>query len=258
MKNILAENMLRFGVKNLSEKSKNKLTRKSKLDEQTSSPIKSAVLQQKFPNIAKWLNSAVTAAIKNTTPMCSVIDNIYLVTYIPTTSEPASGNGNFNMYKLISVNGWPILQQQYRMINNAGPKWANNQTVDSGIALTLDKIPGDFYSQKFNTFWSNPDAFNDPILIGKLGNYNECIKQLVSANNKNLKTEFIINNSTYPGLNNTKIPYSSEIGQPGITFKRSQYNIKIDQYIKDITARMIYDLIKDTQLINGLSSGKIQ
>jgi hypothetical protein len=34
MKNILAENMLRFGVKNLSAKSKKKLTRKSKLDEQ--------------------------------------------------------------------------------------------------------------------------------------------------------------------------------------------------------------------------------
>jgi hypothetical protein len=34
MKNILAENMLRFGVKNLSEKSKKKLAEESKLDEQ--------------------------------------------------------------------------------------------------------------------------------------------------------------------------------------------------------------------------------
>ena len=255
MKNILAENMLRFGVKNLSANSKKKLTIDF-IDEQTQpqTGMTSTTLQKKFPNVAKWLNAAVAAASTNTTPMCSTIDNIYLVTYMPTTSEAASGNGIFNMYRLTSSNGWPILQQQYRMTNNLGKKWANNQTIESGANITLDKIPGDFYSQKFNNFWLNPEAFNDPIIKGKLGNYNKCITQLISANSKNLKTTFITNNSTYPGPNNTRIPYSSEIGKVA-RFQDSQYYRTYDKNITDPTAKIVYDLIKDTQLIAGLSSG---
>ena len=254
MKNILAENMLRFGSKNLSETSKKKLQKLAEQEQVAASGIKSTKLQAKFPNVAKWLNDAVNAASTNTTPMCSIIDNMYLVTYQPTTAEQASGNGIFNMYTVASTAGWPVLRQLYRMTNNLGKKWANNQSVELGVPVKLDTISGDLYSQKFNTFWSNPESFNDPILTGKLGNYNKCIAQLISANSNTLKPAFITNNNTYPGPNNTRIPYSSEIGKVA-KFQDSQYYMKYDKNITDPTAKIAYDLIKDTKLIAGLSSG---
>jgi hypothetical protein len=244
MKNILAENMLRFGVKNLSE------TSKTALQEQSEFPA--TTLKSKLTSVANWLDQTTKDALSKPvgTTYCGLTaDNKYLVTYMTAEKEGlASGNGIFNVYTLVTEAGWPILKHVLWMINNDGVKWVNSKYT-AGTNLKFDTLAGDNNAQKFNAYWSEPQ-YSDQIVKQKLDNFNAVILQLINVNIESLKKLFLENNSKMP---NGEL-YSSEIGKPGITFKRSSYYITIDRYIIDSTARNIYNLINDAQLIQNLKS----
>lgn len=244
MKNILAENMLRFGVKNLSEKSK------SILQEQSEFPALN--IKSNLKTIADWLDRTTKDAMSKpagTTYSGLTADNKYLVTYMTSEKDGRSaGNGVVNVYTLITEAGWPILKHVLWMINNDGVNWIKSKYT-TGTNIKFTTLAGDNNAQKFNAYWTQP-PYGDEIVKQKLGNFNAVIGQLINVNLESLKKLFLENNSKMPSGE----LYSSEIDKPGITFKRSSYYINIDRYIIDSTARNIYNLINDAQLIQNLKS----
>jgi hypothetical protein len=174
MKNILAENMLRFGVKNLSNKSKHVLSEKAKLDEvepeQPSAVTNiTSQLTQWNSNIPKFLDDSASADDMSK-PNILVDPSKNIILYYEYTTAAAAaakssypGSGKLSVYKLRADGGIPYIINLGTFINNFGSGWKKSpkDTItkvdqNSLIAGTLKSFNQKDVATRFIDIWEKP------------------------------------------------------------------------------------------------------
>jgi hypothetical protein len=264
MKNILAENMLRFGSKNLDTNAVRKLQRLTEQGVEIS-PSKLASIA---PGVDVWLTNFLTGTKQFTpnTVYTEVVGN-YVVTYTVasdtgnafTGATPGtSGSGTLRVYTLDATYGWPLLRPILTLLNSKGTKW-QSETLPNLYRFTtgipnFKEIPGQYIAEKFNTYWTKPSTYSmaggDPS-IDLMEFKNNCVA-LVGTKQAEFKQKFAENNKyAVPGKGDSF--YKDQTAHYGI-YKRSSYYQWVDSKITDPIARKIYELILDPETITKLST----
>lgn len=256
MKNILAENMLRFGSKNLDTKTKRTL---QQLAEQTSmSPSKLATMA---PGVDVWLTNLLKdpskAAASN--QIYNDIVGTKIVFYQTSeTSAGTSGAGTLWIFTLDATYGWPLIRAVGSLVNSAGVEWMKspdgNLYKNNYVIPNLKEVgSGTMYSaEKFNTYWANLNSYAPIQPWQNTEQFKNLCVTLTSKLAESFKANFIKYNNI-PN-SNPPLPYSSEAKAVNGNYKRSSYYTLVDSKITDKIARQIYDIIKDPATIQTLST----
>jgi hypothetical protein len=261
MKNILAENMLRFGPKNLDSKAVRTLKR---LTEQTEmSPSK---LDTIAPGAAAWLTTTLQDKKKATTPntayYAAVGNNVLVYQTSDSVAAGSAGAGTLWIYTLDASYGWPLLKEVGRLINNQGTDWLNSSELN--LWKTRNSAPNiyevgantDYIGKRFNTYWANLSGNPIAVIQPWMNNAEfktECVN-LVTKNQAAFQQKFKEKLTyNYPG----KGPQAYK-DQKVNSYTQSSYYLWIDKEITDPIARQIYELIKDPETITMLSTPKAQ
>jgi hypothetical protein len=245
LENILAENLLRFSAKNLSEDVKKKLV------EQTN--VKPATNLTKYTGVDVWLDNLfkVNKASMQPNAVYAGKAGNYVVNYKTSDKKEAGfGAGTLRVYSVTTVAGWPILRAEAVLTNRIGTDWrksGNDSLTTINMPIDFKSIPGNTSPEKFNTYWLNPEQYisGDQTLVS--ADFTSACISVITDQQQNFQELFKANNSNNPV---SKQPYSAEAGTP---FSRTQYYIMIDSKVTNKTARVIYNLIKDPELISALT-----
>jgi hypothetical protein len=261
MKNILAENMLRFGVKNLSAKSKRKL------NEQPTTPPTSnnitAELTKWNSNIPKFLDDSAGSPATTPNVFIDPAANIILK-YEYTTAAAAAGkssypgSGTLHVYKVSADGGIPFIMDLGSFVNNYGSAWKKSPIksitkIDS--ANLLQPIRKSFnqkdWATRFIDIWENNlTAIADQptknaaiqLIQTKQAEY-AIAYQRVTRSETNLKIWWA------PTLALAK-PFSVDNPRK---INESQYYLQVKNKVnKEPNARLVLNIINDTALENWI------
>jgi hypothetical protein len=260
MKNILAENMLRFGPKNLNSKSIQTL---KQLAEQTELPT--AKLDSIAPGAAAWLTTTLKDASKATTPgamyYAAVGNNVVAYQTSDSVAAGSSGAGTLWIYTLDASYGWPLIRSVANFTNSTGTDWMKspNGIIKNNVVIPNIYEVGDntyYIGKRFNTYWANLSGTPIAVIQPWMDNAEfktECVN-LVTKNQAAFQQKFKEKLTyNYPG----KGPQAYK-DQKVNSYTQSSYYLWIDKEITDPIARQIYELIKDPETITMLSTPKAQ
>lgn len=171
MKNILSENLLRFGVKNLTESQKRALTLKSIMETIDAhglrNEVRTALTEADAPKDANAVIAIRIGDINNSGYKLHPDSNEILVMQSPTSISEAStilggimklvGQGNaespqmISLVKKITKNNYPAILWKVRygstFKSNTG---ANYETVCDWLSKSVDKPAGGGYSKSYD------------------------------------------------------------------------------------------------------------
>lgn len=234
MKHTLAENMLRFGVKNLSESNVKKI---EKLTEQESADLLPLItkLHPQLPNFIKSSKDKV-----NITQITS--DN-YL--FFTNEADIAAGGNAYYVYKVNSIGGIPYIWQR-GIFNQRGGDWTRG-SVNDVLSLNFTKpqgTPGKWFPDN----WNRELGLNIKQGVPELqaGAIN-----LIASKADYWKNEFLKFTRSQEHMENWW--YKSGYAKYG--YKESDFYKEFEGFIiSNTVARKVYDIIKDQQLINTIST----
>ena len=268
LQKLLAENMLRFGSKNLDSKAKRTLNR---LVEQGNA-IASTKLASIAPGVDVWLDSIFKQKTVAGQVWIQPVGNFiacYQVANEATGGESflttggEVGAGTLRVYTLDATNGWPMVVHVCTLMNSLGPKWRTaaqpelyrmNKTFPSLVDI---KVPTGYTGAKFNEYWANLPA-HAPVQEWDGNNVafkNSCVT-VTQARQAEFQEKFKEKNY-YPVPGKGNAFYKDQTSNQG-SYKNSIYYMQIDEPIKDPIARKIYEIIKDPETITKLSTPPAQ
>lgn len=262
MKNTLAENMLRFGAKNLSTQTINKL---QKLSEQgTTQPSNiTAALTKWNSNIPKFLDDSAGAPATTPNIFIDPATNIilkYEYTPVAATVGRSSypGSGTLHVYKVSADGGIPFIMDLGSFVNNYGSAWIKSpiksitQINSAGLLQTIRKsFNQKDWATRFIDIWEN----NLTAVVDQLTK-NAAI-QLIQTNRVDYRTAY---QQITRRENSLKIWWAptAELAKPysvdnprNIT--ESQYYLQVKNKVdKAPNASRVLNIIEDTALIQWI------
>jgi hypothetical protein len=236
MKNTLAENMLRFGVKNLQETDVKTIER---LAEQEASDLLPLV-KKLHPQLPKFIQEVKTT--KQTTKITS--DN-YL--FFNPEADIASGGGVYYVYKVNSIGGVPYIWERGSFNARGGDKFKGS--VNDVLSLGFRKPEGD-PSKWFPNTWNRELGLNIKNNVPELqaGAIN-----LIASNAEYWKGEFLkFTRSKEHMQKDEKGWWRGNDASYG--YKKTNFYTQFEGFIQPNTvAGKVYDIIKDQQLIDTIN-----
>ena len=218
MKNTLAENMLRFGPKNLTESEKRKLQR---LAEQTTS-------QSRLEFLAKLSKIDPVAAdmVKNKKDGVQVSTK-YVLKYVASGADAQNSTGNLHIFKVGTNRGVPYIHEVFTVIDRAS---TGSQANDIMLRSKFDE------TTTLNDNWDNLDENKTQDVI------NGAI-QFIQNNLKEFKQEY---HKFTRSENNIKRFWNDNPQ----TFDRSQYGL----WMKTNTgnALNVITIVQDDDLMDNI------
>ena len=181
MKNKLAENLLRFGIKNLNESEVEKLQGLIKED--------SSSRQAFIAKLAK-IDPKAADVVENKT-VGVTISNKYVLNYVPTSEDGTGGAGTLYIYKVGASSGMPYIY----LLGTADDRAGESSSPDD-IYIESSKFDIKNYPGGYNEVWNSPNnrIFTQPVIEGALqfiGNNQEEFKK---AFHRVSRSEYAIKN----------------------------------------------------------------
>jgi len=222
MKNKLAENLLRFGIKNLNESEVAKLQGLVKEDASSRKAFIAALgkLDPKAADVVKNKTAGVT------------VGNKYVLSYVSGGEDQSAGSGNLYIYKVGVSGGMPYINYIGQAIDRAGEGSSTNDIMlqrPSGFNIND-------YSGGYNEVWNSLDnEKTQDVINGAL--------QFIGNNQEKFKKAF--HNLTRSGY-----AIKNWWGDNPQTVDRSQYGMWMDKY-KD-NALEVINLVQDNELMANI------
>tara|TARA_R110000822_G_scaffold20241_1_gene65074 strand:- start:857 stop:1591 length:735 start_codon:yes stop_codon:yes gene_type:complete len=222
MKNKLAENLLRFGIKNLNESEVSKLQGLIKEDASSRKAF--------FDSLTKLDPKAAEVVAKETAGV--TVGNKYVLSYVPSGEDQNDGGGTLYIYKVGASRGMPYIQYIGQAINRSGM----SSSPDDIIMNMSSQFNIKDYSGGYNEVWNELDnEKTQDVIKGAL--------QFIGNNQEKFKEAF---------HKFSRSPRSIDVywDDNPQTVDRSQYGMWMNKY-KDNALKVI-DLVQDDELMYNI------
>lgn len=238
MKNTLAENMLRFGSKNLDPTAVRTLKR---LAEQTVNV--EASLNKLSTAIPKFLDMYVSKPVDGVVQADPATSTILYY-----NNREQQGIGMLNIYRVqSSSNGIPVIIKIAGFINNKGSEWRKStegligqkEDVTAAIAAA-----GKSTGEQLNNLW-NPETTNIAGTPRTIEILNAGVG-IIKTNAAKYKTEFF---KITRNKNSIKYWWVDDNPQK---WDRSAYYMQFVSKLQAEPAKAVYNVIQDTELVNAI------
>jgi hypothetical protein len=226
MKNILAENLLRFSPKNLTESEKKNL---SKLAEQ----------QDTFTSALSKINTAIPDFLKRVRASEKQVEFVEIqgnniLQHIP---GPNAAEGYLNIYRVVSVGGVPIIYMTTRVID----RQLSGRSTQSADDITSTNIQpqqvlrdaGQTVADQLNNIWNNGDS------------------SVIQAGIQYIKNNQQVFKEAFYKVTRSPIAIKTYWQDNPRTFNDSQYTIIIASKITG-NAKLVLDAVKDDLLLQHI------
>jgi hypothetical protein len=241
MKNTLAENMLRFGSKNLSEDSKKKL---EKLAEQSATNIVTRI-SKISTGLPTFLDKVTLGQEETQTTEVDIEKN--LIFYYD--NKPSESIGYLTVYKVIAGTGIPIITEQLNIINNQGSKWRTIDTRQGELPVTdansqIKTLNQMNVPDRLVTVWEKWIAGKIPTNQDIIKN--EALKIIANKQNAFKKVYQDVVTRSESG----KKTFWSDTDNPNRLVQSQYYLTIVNPIATTKYAKLVLNLIQDTQLVN--------
>ena len=231
MKNILAENLLRFGLKNADATVVNKL---QSLAEQAGIP---ADVMQKIKKIEPVLATLITTKTEAPNVPTAYLGNNFVIEYDPGDQGESDGTGNkfdygtYNLYEVGTYSGLPWISWKANYIMRGNGRGDLSFDVYDRGRIAWKSIDGNTTTEKLNNIWNEGNIPQE--VIKKAFEY-------IQKNQAKFKTAF---------HKFTRSEYAIKNYWNGF-----QYDFFMDKLKR--TAKLVIDLVQDDELIDHIEFKK--